>query len=601
LGYTQGGQLGYNWNNAPASYNWQSGLFPVADQWNFVALVVKPTQATLYLDGGFGMQSAINTLAHGTATWSGVRFGSDPYGGRDYKGSMDDVAVYAYALPPDEIENIRKAGVDGIYTPAKTFRWKGTNGADWSVAGNWNNTVPGASDIVVLSDSSTAGATVNLNTDVTVGGLNFNNKVANQTIASTGGKTLTLSVGSVEVQAGTLSITCPIDATANGLNKSGSGVLDIAGPMQVTCQPPNSWTFQQVSGIELSDSGSWTVTNDFPVMDVVGTVTVNDSATLDWSSSVPGVALRGGENGILVQNGGLVLGQQASTGWGCCNGPGWLLGSTRYFGAGPSTAEYDLNGGTLQVASVYNINNIDNGGEFPPEAPAGSALFRFNGGILRATQSDSTDLHIVNEGCTNMMGNLSHAYVGLGGARIDVATFNCGINQALEHDPALGAAPDGGLHVMSTGGPGTLALYKLSTFTGPLVIDNGVTVDLGYTGDQRVASVSIGGVNQGTGTFGVGHLNPGGVFTGTGTVTVQPAPPTPTLPPGSFSIATGGVPTFSNVPSTAGYTYWLTYKNSLTDAAWIRIGTGTAGGGNKTFTDTVTPYPAQRFYRLEVQ
>jgi len=97
-------------------------------------------------------------------------------------------------------------------------------------------------------------------------------------------------------------------------------------------------------------------------------------------------------------------------------------------------------------------------------------------------------------------------------------------------------------------------------------------------------------------------LNPGGVFTGTGTVTVQPpTPPTPTLPPGSFSIATDGAPTFTDVPTTAGYTYWLTYKNHLTDATWIRIGAGTAGGGNKTFIDTVIPYPPHRFYRLEVQ
>ena len=234
--------------------------------------------------------------------------------------------------------------------------------------------------------------------------------------------------------------------------------------------------------------------------------------------------------------------------------------------------------------------------------PNGSAVFRFNGGVLRATQSDSIDPDVIKEGTTNLMGNLSHAYVGLGGARIDVATFSCGINQALEHDPALGATPDGGLRAMSTGGPGTLALYKLSSFTGPLAIDAGVAVNLGYAGDQQVAGVSIGGVDQGTGTFGVGHKNPNGVFTGTGTVTVQlPPPPTPTLPPGSFSISTGGVPTFTDVPTMAGYTYWLTYKNSLTDAAWIRIGTGTAGGGNKTFTDSVTPYPAYRFYRLEIQ
>ena len=255
------------------------------------------------------------------------------------------------------------------------------------------------------------------------------------------------------------------------------------------------------------------------------------------------------------------------------------------------------------MASIYNINEA---WDVPPLPPNGSAVFRFNGGVLRATQSDPSDpiddAGVIKEGCTNLMGNLSHAYVGLGGAKIDVATFSCGINQALEHDPALGATPDGGLRAMSTGGPGTLALYQLSSFTGPLAIDTGVTVQLGYAGDQQVAGVSIGGVDQGTGTFGVGHKNPNGVFTGTGTVTVVPAlPSAPTLPTDSFSLTSGGVPTFTDVPTTAGYTYWLTYKNKLTDPTWTRIGTGTAGGGNKTFIDTVTPYPAYRFYQLEVQ
>jgi hypothetical protein len=340
-------------------------------------------------------------------------------------------------------------------------------------------------------------------------------------------------------------------------------------------------------------------------MDVVGTVTVNDSATLDWSSAIFGVAIRGGDVGTFVQNGGLVKSKPDGAGWGCCSGPGIILGGKPDYwgGTGASTAEYDLNGGILLVPSIYNMNGA---WDTPVAPPNGSAVFRFNGGILRATQSDLSDPILdagaIKEGCTNLMGNLSHAYVGLGGAKIDVATNSCGINQALEHDPDLGATPDGGLHAMSTGGPGTLALYKLSTFTGPLAIDTGVTVNLGYAGDQRVASVSIGGVAQGAGTFGVGHLNPGGVFTGTGTVTVVPVtPPVPVLPASNFSIATGGVPTFSNVPTTAGYTYWLTYKNNLTDATWSRIEAGTAGGGNKTFTDTVTPYPASRFYRLEVQ
>jgi hypothetical protein len=52
----------------------------------------------------------------------------------------------------------------------------------------------------------------------------------------------------------------------------------------------------------------------------------------------------------------------------------------------------------------------------------------------------------------------------------------------------------------------------------------------------------------------------------------------------------------------SGFTYWLAYKNNLTDSSWTRIGAGTPGtGGNLILTDTVAPYPAQRFYRLEVQ
>ena len=35
-------QLGYHWNDAANTYNWESGLYPAHDQWNFVALVVEP-------------------------------------------------------------------------------------------------------------------------------------------------------------------------------------------------------------------------------------------------------------------------------------------------------------------------------------------------------------------------------------------------------------------------------------------------------------------------------------------------------------------------------------------------------------------------------
>lgn len=467
-----------------------------------------------------------------------------------------------------------------------TYYWAGSNGGNWSTPANWDNAVPGPSDVPIFSDTASAGATINLDADVTVPGLIFNNLVTNQTIASTGGYTLTLD-GAIQMPAGTLTLSCPIVATNVGLAKSGAGMLNIRGALQTTYQNPNSWEQVPVSGIELSGTGSWTIVNDYPVMDITGTLTVNDNAMIDWSSSVFTVAAWPGDKGIVVQNGGVVKTIAQTTVWnGCCQGPGLILGHDSYFGgSGASTAEYDLNGGILITPSVYCINGIDN---FSLQPPAGSAVFRFNGGILQATQSDPADPNILKEGDTNLLGNLSHAYVGLGGAKIDVTTFNCGISQALEHDPALGASPDGGLRVMATGGGGTLALYQVGTFTGPLVIDSGARLDVGVA-NQIVSSLSLGGVAQPSGTYGSSsslatHKNDT-YFAGAGTVTVSPLVAGFTATPGSgtlplqvvfmdTSASIGGTITnwswdFGN----GGTTNYTSYTPSLTNTSYKVWGT----------------------------
>ncbi len=136
---------------------------------------------------------------------------------------------------------------------SQTYNWNGPDNGDWTTSTNWDNTLPGTGDTAVFSDS-TAGATVNLDSNVTVGGLHFNNQVANQTIASTGGFTLTLGGGTVAVDVGTLTISCPIDATANGLYVSGGGVLNIGGALQTTYG--GGWETVHVRGIALSGTGS---------------------------------------------------------------------------------------------------------------------------------------------------------------------------------------------------------------------------------------------------------------------------------------------------------------------------------------------------------
>jgi hypothetical protein len=84
--------------------------------------------------------------------------------------------------------------------------------------------------------------------------------------------------------------------------------------------------------------------------------------------------------------------------------------------------------------------------------------------------------------------------------------------------------------------------------------------------------------------------------------TVAPDVNTPEFPPSGFSML-GGVPTFK-VPTVAGHNYRIVFKNTLAGAGWNTIGAGTwtpGTGSTVTLTDTSSPLPAERFYRLEMQ
>jgi hypothetical protein len=120
LDWWNGGLLEYQWNSARRD-NPESGLYVIAGQWNFVALVVEPHQGTIYLDdgNGGGLQSFANPAENGRAQFGGeLRLGSDVQDNRNFMGLIDDVAIFDRALSADEIETIRKAGVNGLYAPA---------------------------------------------------------------------------------------------------------------------------------------------------------------------------------------------------------------------------------------------------------------------------------------------------------------------------------------------------------------------------------------------------------------------------------------------------------------------------------------------------
>jgi len=116
FGFGNGGQLGYTWNNNNANtYGFASGLIPPVGQWSFVALVVEPTRATIYMYSPSGLLSATNVIAHtadvfGGNNWQIGHDNNDGNANRTFNGLIDEVAVFNYSLTSAQLLSLYSAG-----------------------------------------------------------------------------------------------------------------------------------------------------------------------------------------------------------------------------------------------------------------------------------------------------------------------------------------------------------------------------------------------------------------------------------------------------------------------------------------------------------
>ena len=107
--FTDNGQIGYTWNkNNQNSWSWMSGLAPPPGQWSFIALVVSPANAVVYLCNSNGQFSATNAVASTTEAFTGnTLIGGDSAdggnGARTFNGVMDEVAIFNYAFTQEQV------------------------------------------------------------------------------------------------------------------------------------------------------------------------------------------------------------------------------------------------------------------------------------------------------------------------------------------------------------------------------------------------------------------------------------------------------------------------------------------------------------------
>ncbi|MGA3180951.1 MAG: LamG-like jellyroll fold domain-containing protein, partial [Verrucomicrobiota bacterium] len=117
------GQLGYTWNqNNSDSWGWNSGLVPPLQQWSFVALVISPANAIIYLCNTNGIQSATNAVAStaeafNTSTLIGGDTDDGGNGARTFNGIMDEVAVFNSSLSQEQVLNLYFNAVGGPPQP----------------------------------------------------------------------------------------------------------------------------------------------------------------------------------------------------------------------------------------------------------------------------------------------------------------------------------------------------------------------------------------------------------------------------------------------------------------------------------------------------
>ena len=117
--------LGYTWNNnSSATWSWDSGLAVADYQWNFVAYVITPTNAVLYLGnlngGTTNFFQSTHSINHIAQTFAGgtIRLGGDPAGnGNTFNGLLTEASLFTNALTAAQVQQYFLVGIGAQALP----------------------------------------------------------------------------------------------------------------------------------------------------------------------------------------------------------------------------------------------------------------------------------------------------------------------------------------------------------------------------------------------------------------------------------------------------------------------------------------------------
>ncbi len=103
MNFQTSNQLGYHWNDAGNTYNWQSGLTIPDATWCMIAVSVTSTAATAYLCQTGGTTTATNTVNHSSSLLNDIKIAQDDAGGRFFNGNIARALLYNIALSAGQV------------------------------------------------------------------------------------------------------------------------------------------------------------------------------------------------------------------------------------------------------------------------------------------------------------------------------------------------------------------------------------------------------------------------------------------------------------------------------------------------------------------
>lgn len=101
--YSTSNNLSYTWNNAPNTYNFNSGLLVPNLQWSMCAVTISTSNAVLYVGSSNGLFSNTNNVSHTASTINALRVAWDAYWS-PFKGKASIAMFYDRDLTAAEIK-----------------------------------------------------------------------------------------------------------------------------------------------------------------------------------------------------------------------------------------------------------------------------------------------------------------------------------------------------------------------------------------------------------------------------------------------------------------------------------------------------------------